>query len=259
MKRAFLSVILAIFLLFPTAISAENPALVQSVRKAVGLLYSQDESGSLKMRCTATAFEKTGKGYKFVSAAHCIGDDDTNKERSASGIDIPFYITFDETDGAKRYHQAKVIWVGYQHRGEDFAVFEVATKETWATVPLGDEKEETEGAQILNVASPLGLGKQVFYGTITSLNLDRPIVDGRGINWKGALLLNISAGPGSSGSALVSVEHQNIIGFLVGTIGGENIVGIPVNRFKAVDKAVKDDKYSYWKPVNLNPDGTPQE
>ena len=97
----------------------------------------------------------------------------------------------------------------------------------------------------------------MFHGSITSLNLDRPVVDNRGINWKGALLLDIPAGGGSSGSALVSQKNENIIGFLVGTIGGANIVGIPVSRFKAVDAAVAKNTYKWWvRDTDINPDGT---
>lgn len=260
MKRIAITVFTALSLLFSASSFADNPKLTERLRGAVGILYSQDASGGFSMRCTATAFKKIPVGYLFVSAAHCVGKDDTQKERAADGSGVPFYITRDEPGETKTYHRARLTWAGYQSRGEDFAVFEVRSDEHWNIIPLGDESKEQEGSPITNIASPRGLGFQVFHGTISNLNLDRPVIDGRGINWLGALLLDISAGPGSSGSALVSQKNEDIMGFLVGTIGGNNVVGIPVSRFKSVRDAVEADKYSWWAPIsNLNPDGTQKE
>jgi S1-C subfamily serine protease len=256
MRPFLLSLILALTLpIMP--MRANTEALIDKASQAVVLLYSQDSGGGMKMHCTATAFEKSAKGYLFVSAAHCIGNDDTLKEKAATGKNIPFFITFDETAQVKKFHPAKVKWVGYQHRGEDLAVFEVETKEKWHTIPLGDEKKLKDGASIINIASPLGLGKQVFAGYITSLFIDRPIVQGN-INWRGAMFLDINVGGGSSGSALISDKQEAIVGFLVGTVGGSNVVGIPVSRFKAVMSAVAEDKYKWYSPDDamVNPDGS---
>lgn len=238
---------------------ADNAALTAKAQKAVGILYAQGMQGELQMRCTATAFRKVKDTYEFVTAAHCIGDDNKDKERAATGLDIPFYITKDEPGGVKIYRRAEVKWVGFQSRGEDFAVLTVEANDEWEVIELGDEKLETSGALITNVASPIGLGFQIFHGNITSLNLDRPVVDNRGINWRGALLLDISSNGGSSGSALLSQTHETIIGFLVGAIAN-TVVGIPVSRFKAVRAAVEKKTYRWWVPdTNISPDGSLQE
>lgn len=239
------------------ASDTHDKVLVEKVKGAVALLYSQDESGGMKMHCTATAFEKTSKGYHFVSAAHCVGTDNVAKETSASPTNTPFFITFDEVGKAKRFFPANVVFVGYQHRGEDFAVFNVETEEKWETIPIGTELKEQEGSSFINVASPLGLGRQVMYGTISNLFLDRPLVEGD-INWKGTLVLQMSGvNGGSSGSALVSDEQKAIVGFLVGSVGGSTIIAIPASRFSEVYKAVKDQKYKWYSPdKQLNPDGT---
>jgi S1-C subfamily serine protease len=127
-------------------------------------------------------------------------------------------------------------------------------------VKIGDEKNINDGAQYWNVASPLGLGKQVFEGIISSVYLDRPLVEGD-INWKGTLVLQqAGVNGGSSGSALISKEHHAIVGFLVGTIGQSTIIAIPVSRFTEVSKAVKDKKYKYWQDQKeLNADGSEKE
>lgn len=225
---------------------AQPPTLAEKATKAVALLYAQDEKGGMVMRCTATAFDKTRKGYKLISAAHCIGSDDTNKERSAKSKNIPFFVTFDETQAVKKFHPARVEWVGYQHHGHDFAVFFVETEETWEIIPLGDEKKLKADAAILNVASPLGLGIQVIRGTISSVYLDRPVIQGD-INWRGSMLLSIpTVGGGSSGSAVISTEQEAIVGFLVGTIGGNNITAIPVSAFKAVREQIEAKTYPHF-------------
>jgi len=235
-------------------------------KTAVALLYSQDDSGGMHMHCTATAYEKFARdekvadhdvkvqGYHFVTAAHCVGNDRKSKAKSADASRIPFFLTFDEVNAPKVYYPAKPILIGYQSKGDDFSAFEVQTDKEWTVIPLGDEKKAKDGEKIVNVASPLGLGKQVFEGTISSLYIDRPVISGD-INWKGAMFLQISAGPGSSGSSIISVEQKAIVGFLVGTVGGNNIVAIPVSRFKTVIQQVADGKYKYFKPSDADEGG----
>ena len=239
------AMVLSVTLLLAIPLFAADQLFVTRLKASVAILYSQDETGSMKMRCTATAFKKTSKSYLFVSAAHCLGNDDSQHETSAPVADLSLYVTFDEVRGAKTFYPAEVVMVGYQHRGDDFCILEVQTREKWSVIPLGDEKEEQDGATIVNVASPSGLGLQVLWGTISSLYVDRPLVQDE-INWKGAMLLQISAGPGSSGSAIVSERQQAIVGFLVGVVGGHSVVAIPVSRFKAVRQVFEDGQYKWF-------------
>lgn len=257
--RFTLALALAVFLSFPaSAQTVSDKAFIDNAKKAVSLLYSQDSSGTMNMRCTATAFSHIKDSYLFVTAAHCIGPDrgDENTPRSADPSKTIFFVTFDETK-EKRFWRADPRWIGLQHRGEDFAVFEVKSIETWPTIGLGNEHELTDGAEYFNLASPLGLGVQVFTGSISSMSLERPLIEGD-INWSGSLVLQqAGVNGGSSGSALISKETRKIVGFLVGVIGGSSIIGIPVSRFLSVQGAVEQGKYKYWQPdSNLNPDGT---
>lgn len=257
MKKTLLA--LALSFLFPSSLLADDRAFVEKSKSAVGLLFSQEDDGGMRMLCTSTAFDKAPKGYLFVTAAHCVGGDNTEKERSANPYKTAFYISFDEVGAAKRFYSAKPVFVGYQSRGEDFAVFSVETDEKWNTVPIGDEKNLKDGAAYYNIASPLGLGKQVFEGIISSVYLDRPLVQGD-INWKGTLVLQqAGVNGGSSGSALISKESHEIVGFLVGTVGGSTIIAIPVSRFTAVKKAVEEGKYKWWQEQReVNADGSPK-
>lgn len=271
MKHLLASLLTAALLFAASPAEARDKKLTEQVKSAVAILYSQDGSGGMRMRCTVTAFERIVveddktkisaiTGYRFITAAHCIGNDDKSKERAADTQQTPFYITFDESE-MKRFWPAAPIFVGYQSRGEDIAEFEVKTSEDWPIVPLGDEKKASDGDEIINVSVPMGLGKQVLMGNIASVYLDRPINTDDGINWKGSMTLALTGvNGGSSGSAVVSDDQKAIVAILVGNIGGTTITAIPISRFVAVRKAVAEKKYKWYQPVvQTNPDGSTAE
>jgi S1-C subfamily serine protease len=221
--------------------------LVKQTYNSTALLYRQTESGGMEMTCTATAFEKTDKGYRFASASHCVSEADKLHER-VEVLKTRFYLTFDEK-ADKKFYPATLEMAGYQPKGDDFSILSIETTDTVSIVPLGDEHLDESGSEVVNIASPNGLGKQIFHGYISSLYLDRPIVE-EDINWQGVMLLQIQAGPGSSGSAIVSVKQSAIVGFIVG-LYGENRFVMPVSRFKAFRQAVLDGKYKYFNKDNI--------
>jgi S1-C subfamily serine protease len=231
----------------PAPTPDELNQLEKDFRLASGLLYAQTDDGGFRMMCTVTAFEKKGNKYHFVTAAHCVSDDDTQHER-ADVAKTNWFITFDEP-GNKNLVEAKVVGVGYQHRGDDFAVLEVELARDVPTIPLAANDPQL-GENVSNFASPLGLGKQLFRGHVSMEKLDRPVIEDS-INWKGATLLQMSSGPGSSGSAIVSHHQKGIVAFLVGTIGArgsQNIVTIPVGRFRSFWAGVQAGTYKWYKP-----------
>lgn len=219
--------------------------LMDTVNKATALLYSQDTQGTLSMVCTTTAFMKTPTGYLFVSAAHCIGDD--TDHHSALGTDVNWYITFDAPNN-KTFYAAKLLAVGYQHRGDDFSLFSVTTKDDFAVIPIGDDSLVKDDEDVINIAGPLGLGKEMFHGKVTSTKLDRPVVE-NSINWTGAMLLDLSVLGGSSGSAVISVRQGKIVAFVVGTIGGKIVVAIPSDRFIKFVELIAEHKYPWYQAV----------
>ena len=61
------------------------------------------------------------------------------------------------------------------------------------------------------------------------------------------MLMNLGSGPGSSGSAVVSVEQEKIIGFVVGSISGNpTTVVLTVNRFAIFMFAARTGTYGWW-------------
>src|SRR5665213_2797646 len=124
---------------------------------AVTLLYAQDDSGTMKMRCTATAFEKVNAGYLFVSAAHCATDKDNQKHEAIENT--AFFVTPDENLDEKTFIRAAPVACGHQDMGDDFCVFYVKTAQTFPMISMGADSTSFAGEEVVNVASPEGLGK----------------------------------------------------------------------------------------------------
>jgi S1-C subfamily serine protease len=231
----------------PTLKMSTESFVDNTVYPATALLYSQDEDGNMHMRCTTTSFEKTAKGYLFVSASHCAGEEDP-VDKTVTPENTFFFITPDEGH-TKRFLRADVVVCGYRHRGDDFCIFEAITDMTFPIVAIGEDATSKAGEPIINVASPLGLGKQTFHGTISSPRVDRSIIQDD-INWTNAMLLQLpGTNGGSSGSAIICEHQQAICGFLVGTIAQTEVVAIPVSRFKQFRQMVKDGKYKWFKHI----------
>jgi S1-C subfamily serine protease len=237
------------FILFsvPVLAQAVDAMYVKSIYGATVLLYAQDEQGSMRMRCTATAIEKTSSGYVFVTAAHCACEDDEEK-KTVSPQKVYFFITGDQ-EGTKDFIRATPIGCGYRHRGDDFALFSVESKAEFDVIPIGQDPQLI--AQVINIASPLGLGKQVMFGTVSSAILNRPAISDD-INWEHAILLQMfGVNGGSSGSSLICTEQKAICGFVVGSIGGTTMVAMPVSRFKRFKEQLDGGQYKWW---NADPD-----
>ena len=251
MRRIILTSLLLTTILFSPVksrqIAAEElptPTVAERAYAATAILYKQTASGGMDMACTATAFEKRLEGYLFVSASHCVAED--NKMHQKAVVESsPFYVSFDQLQD-KTFHKAEVVMAGYQSRGDDFAILSVDTEAEWPTMPLGDASLVKMGEQVLNVAAPVGLGRQLFFGRVSLLDMDRPVTS-REINWSNAMLLQVDGGPGSSGSSVISLEQEAIVCFIVGSVrGNPSVVSIPVSRFMAFRDAVRQEEYTWF-------------
>ena len=223
-------------------VSSDVDYVNQVFYPATALLYAQDQQGGMAMRCTATAIDKDDAGYTFVTAAHCGAIDDTSN-KTVSPERTFFYITPDQKDD-KVFYKADPIGAGYRHKGDDFMLFKVKTDRQFPIVKLGEDPKALEA--IVNIASPLGLGKQVFLGVVSNPGLDRPLVDGD-INWTNAIALQLfGTDGGSSGSAAVCLDQRAICAFVVGAVDSTTITAMPVSRLIAVMAGLKDGTYKYW-------------
>jgi Trypsin-like peptidase domain len=209
---------------------------------ATVLLYSQNDEGSMEMHCTATAIEHNATGYVFVTASHC-GCDDNAEHKTVSPQKKDFYVTPDDKT-EKLFLKAKVTGCGYKHRGDDFMLLQVDTLRSFSVVPLGEDPKVLD--EVINVASPLGLGKQVFSGSVASASLDRPVIDGD-INWGGVVTLQMfGVNGGSSGSSVICKAQRAICAFVVGTIDNTTITAMPVSRLKNLQAGLADGTYKFY-------------
>lgn len=210
---------------------------------AVGLLYSQDAEGGMRMRCTVTAIDAKDGVTTFLTAAHCGCTDIEEKKQTSPEKGVVFYITSDDPDD-KDFEKATVTGCGYRTKGDDFMFLSVKSKKPFPTVKLGHDPELLD--QVVNVASPLGLGKQAFLGSVASPKLERPLVEGD-INWTGIVTLQMfGVNGGSSGSAVICLDQQAVCGTVVGSIGGSTMTAMPVSRLKSVYEGIQNKTYKYW-------------
>ena len=245
MKKLLIAFVCSVLLL---AQPAAAKSLSQKVRDATAILYSQSASGGMRMHCTATVFEAhdrdARKGYLLATAAHCVAVDDliTSKVK-VSGAS--FFVSFDNEE-KQVFHPVHVEGAGFQSRGDDFAVLHAFTDEEWEVLELGDASILEPMDEVLNVSAPAGLGLQVMRGEIALVRINRPVKTW-GLNWQSAMLVNLGSGPGSSGSAVVSIDQEKIVGFVVGGVGGNpTTVVLTVNRFALFLQAARMQMYAWW-------------
>lgn len=219
---------------------------------ATALLYAEDTNGTMDMKCTATAFERDDKDkfvYRFVTASHCLAEDDTEHERAELESEY-LYLSLDKPGGDRVFHKVKVLAVGYQHRGDDFAVLELRLPDTEIGVmPLADHDPEL-GERLVNIAGPAGYGKQLFLGHVSNPKFDRP-AKSRKMDWTNAVLVQMDTAGGSSGSAMVSVPQKGIVAIHVGSLQTSSTptrISLPVSRFKKFWSDSKAGKYKWYKP-----------
>ena len=194
--------------------------------------------------CTAEPIAKIDGGYRLLSAGHCV---------QTVPADVQFSIA-DEIGG-------KLIPVtmvkAYLGEGIDFSLFDLKTTKKYSLFELGDERTSAVGDPTIDPNFALGLGKQISLGRITSRALsvseDCP-ADG----CVGGFLVQEYAGPGASGSAVVSLKTHKVIGLLVFEFG-DGDVGFAVEPISFFAKflagpnqphpSAKDDDESKAAPV----------
>lgn len=258
-NKAVILAVLALLSVFPT--KAQTPTVVpsraeyiKSVYDSVFILYAQTETGGMKMLCTGTVYRKYAatkdvpQHYRLASASHCVDGESDDQQKNSE-----HYFFSPDSKGAKTFYPAKVIGSGNKSAGDDFSIFEIATDAELSVIPLGDEGTLAIGDKVINVASPLGLGKQFFEGFLSAPLIDRPPLDAGEVTWRDVILFRIGIGGGSSGSAIVSDQQRAIVAFMVGHFTSAEIgsICLPVSKFKAYEKSLDDGSYKIKKRESL--------
>ncbi len=205
---------------------------LKNAYEATFLLYRQDAGGNMSASCTATAIIAGQGGYALLTAAHCMSDD------------YIYFVTRDEVN-PKVFYQVDAEMCGKKGSGLDFCFLHVTTTDKFVVVPLGVNPGGIGGQAVASIESPLGLGKQVFRGSVASPHVKRPILlkDKNGIegDWYNYILLQLpGVNPASSGSALLCMGQRAICGVVVGVMatpmGSEQVaqpIDIVVNALEA--------------------------
>ena len=239
----FLAVILSLISL-PLLAQTDTEFINKTLYPATALLFSQDDSGSMKMLCTVTAIDYKDGAYTFATASHCVSNDDT--DHKVAEVEKTFFFVSPDNIGKKEFFKAEVVGAGYQSKGDDFAILKVVTDYKFPVVNLGVDSTKY-GDPIVNVASPMGLGRQVLFGNISNPKMDRPVVESE-INWTNAVILQLpGTNGGSSGSSVICLDQHAICAFLVGLVGKSSTIAIPVSRFKEFRTEVETGKYKFFK------------
>lgn len=151
--------------------------------------------------CTAEPIAKIDGGYRLLTAGHCVQD---------TPADLQFSVA-EEIGGAR----APITLVkAFLSADLDFALFDLKTTKNYKVFALGDEKDLSIGDETINPNFADGLGKQLSFGTVSSMLLatseDCP-ADG----CNGNFMVQEYAGPGASGSAVLSAKTHKVVGILV--------------------------------------------
>jgi hypothetical protein len=124
--------ILAVILLFAGSMFSQlidrDKFVDEIVYPATVSLYQQHSDGDFIHLCSATAFSKTGDGYIFVTASHCV-EDKYNYNFYFIGSDIP---------GAQLLIPVINFEKGSEPDGYDVAFLRVITNKSFPLVKIGN-------------------------------------------------------------------------------------------------------------------------
>jgi hypothetical protein len=154
--------------------------------------------------CTAEPIAKIDGGYILLTAGHCV-------QLTPAGLQ---FSVAEEIGGAR---SPVTLVKAVLSDKLDFAIFDLKTTKTYSVFEIGDAKDLYVGEETINPNFALGLGKQLSLGTVSSLPLtsSEDCTD----DCIGNFLVQQYAGPGASGSAILSAKTHKVLGILVYEFG----------------------------------------
>lgn len=170
-------------------------------------LYGQ-KNGVTHFLCTATAFEQGVNWYHLLSAGHCVKG-------------VPEGVTFAVSEQVGGELMPVTVVKAIRQKDIDFSVFTLETKKKYPVIPLSEDTGVGMEDSTFTVHFTDGIVKQVSVGKIASGIMghseDCEICPNR-------FMVQLYAGRGASGAAVVSAKTHKIIGLMVGGFS-ENIGG----------------------------------
>lgn len=159
--------------------------------------------------CTAEPIAKIDGGYRLLTAGHCVQE---------TPADLQFSVA-EKIGGAR----APITLVkAFLSADLDFALFDLKTTKNYKVFALGDEKDLRIGDETINPNFADGLGKQLSFGTVAAMPLVKS-EDCTSDGCVGNFIVQEYAGPGASGSAVLSVKTHKVVGILVFSFDGGQV------------------------------------
>jgi hypothetical protein len=228
-------------------------------RSASGALFLI-KNGERNLICSGAVFENESEGDAlFVTARHCVWQENGKEMGDGGVMDVheglvgPEQVSLSENEQGPFYDA----WPVFISNKDDLAILLVKNGAGLPSITLGDESKVEEKDPLLNFTYAEDFGKMsVDMKAITysaqhwpdSMASSYPL-------WRSPMLVDGTAGPGSSGSAVIDQRQQKIIGVLVGCTGdgGLDIVE-PVSKVWAL---VGDKSLQQPIPLTYAPAPTP--
>jgi len=196
--------------------------------------------------CTATAFEKNGDIYRFITAAHCVAKYNEATQETILK-EATYKVVLEEKDGNKISYDAKVRMVGELKNSEDVAVVEAKIDKLIPLISIADSDPKL-GEDVAIVTAPTFLGNELVKGYISKKKFNNNLIVS-GVNWRGFALMQkvgLGNGQGSSGGSIVSEERNAIIATVVGFIrtwqDHISLTVLPISKFKKFYNEAKQGK-----------------
>ena len=215
-RRALIVSLLSIGMAIP-AYASERDDIIRAFAKAapsVGALYGVQEAGDMRFLCTATAVDRHEGQTVVLSAHHCLekgvsyfinfGD---NQMRPLTAWQAPHY-EVDKEKSPRKYNEPETDMALFLMNGTDVPILTMA-----------DNSRLNPGTKVLTVGFPLGVTKINYEGTVAGF------FNRVGSSRHGYMMLQIFGAPGSSGSAVISLNGE-VVSVLVSA--KQAPIGLPV-------------------------------
>jgi len=216
----FLSALILAFGLVSTSFAGYENLFV-SVKSSAWAIY-QRSTGGMNAICSAGSFKSNEKHTYLVSAGHCFMGQDLNR--------TDFLVTQDH----KNFYKARVHRMGLtpkkgadetstdmdKYDGKDWAIVEIDVGKQ-PTLPIGNSDLLSLGEDLVIVGVPFGMDFLAVQGIVGSKDLSLSQTA-----WNHAMGANVYIAGGNSGSAVISVKQEAIIGIIVAGPGGQTSLAI---------------------------------
>ncbi len=235
--------------------------LMQSVVRLGVQLPDEEEPYDM---CGATAISKDGDNYEFLTASHCVSVYDPIHKKTAPLTDfvpLKFVLVFEGVDDQKpEVVDAELVAFGDRSKFIDFAVLTAKIDRDLPIPPI------FQGAPTFNIKDELGIVVAPLpkMGNLyLSAYVSKPKIvadyEFDGINHKGGIpiqVIGLGVGRGSSGSAILDVKRNAIVGVMSFTSwndqGHVTLSFCPIDRFHPFYSNYKQGLLKIPKTDNAN-------